>query len=287
MARDYQDNYRRGDYRSHDRDRSHQEEGGFFGRIGEKISNTWERMTGGEDEYSQRGSGHYPYSGEHDRGGYRTSSYSPDNSGSQGSRYGQSQLGRYSPQRSEGSNYTGMSQSGQGGSAGGYSGRMSDYGNFSQQRGQSQEGYGGSQDYGNASQGSSYGRSGSLYGAGSSKSEYGASERSGYGSSQPDYGSSSGYGDSSGYGRSSMGFPRGSDYGRGGSGSMGGGYFGSGAGPWSGGPYSNTGSAGYRAGGSQHRDFDSGYSSSDYDYSRREQMHRGQQDQDYGNEWGR
>ncbi|MBF8965558.1 hypothetical protein I0P70_20070 [Pontibacter sp. FD36] len=286
MARDYQDDYGRGSYRSHDRDRSQHEEGGFFNRIGEKISHAWERIAGDEDdrgERQQRGSTHHPYSGEFDRGGYRSSGYGSGTSGSQGQRYGQSQMGRYSPQRSQGSSY----RSGQSESSSGYSGRMSDYGS--------------------SSQGSSYGRTGSPYGAGSSGGEYGASEHTGYGSSQRDYGSSSGYGESSGgYGRSSMGFPRGSDYGSGGSGSMGGGYFGSGAGPWSGGPYGDTGNVGYRSRSGSQRDSvqgfqgrnssmgstggygsSEGYSRSDYDYSRREQRRRGQSDQNFGSDWDR
>lgn len=297
MARNHQDDYRRESYRSQD-----DEEGGFFGRVGDKISNAWERMTGDEDTYRHSSTAHYPYSGEHDRGGYRSSPYGSGTweSREQGNRYGESHLGRYSPQRSEGSNYRETSRSGQGWSSG-YSGRMSDYGSSPEQRGQSRGGSG----YGGSSQGSGYGGSGSHYGAGSSGSEYGASGHTSYGSSQRDYGSTAGYGDSSaGYGRSSMGFPRGSDYGSGGSGSMGGGYFGSGAGPWSGGPYGDTGTAGYRAGSGSQRDHSrssgqstqgatgsmgstGGYSSSDYDYSRREQSRRGQPDQSFGSDWDR
>lgn len=294
MARDYQDDYGSGDYRSL------QENQGFFDRIGDKISNAWERIRGDEDDQRPSRSAHYPYSGESDRGGYRSSAYGSGNSGSheQDTRYGQSQMGRYSPQRSEGSRYGGTYRSGQDWSSSGYSGRMSDYGSSSRQHGQSQGGggYGSSQGYGHtSSQGSGYGQSGSPYGAGASGGEYGASGQANYGSTQRDYGSSSGYG------RSSMGFPRGSDYGSGGSGSMGGGYFGSGAGPWSGGPYGETGTAGYKAdsgsqrgiggssglsqqGRSGHMGSAGGYSSSDYDYSRREQWRRGHPDQSHGSD---
>jgi hypothetical protein len=263
MAGDYPENYGRNNFRPHnDSDRSHHEEEGFFDRIGNKLHQGWDRMTGEADE-RRGGSGNAPYgtgaSGDYSRGS-RYGGGAGQSGG--GSGYGESQMGRYIPQRASGGGYgeSGPYRSDRNSSTG-YSARMSDY------RGASQRGNheGGERPYG--ASGQAYGAYGDPYNSGSSR---------GYGDAA-DQGAPSG-----GYGRSSMGFPRGSDYGSGGSGSMGGGYFGSGAGPWSGGPYSDTGSGGYTQQRNQDRTSDS-----DYQYSRREQRRRGESDQGYGSPYDR
>ncbi|WP_187264134.1 hypothetical protein [Pontibacter beigongshangensis] len=218
MARDYQRNYNEGDYGSHnsqygsgrgERER-HEEEKGFFGRIGDKISNAWERIAGDDDENQHDQSGNRSYgrsdARDYDRGGYEASS------GSAG--YGSSQRS-HSPSTDYSSGYTGLYNREASGAGygitgqtawGGYGGKSSNAGNY--QPGNSNNrrdsGYGRhfmDSDYGSSAGRGSEGRSG--YGSGSMSGYSGA----GFGGSN--YSSRGGFGGSSAYGSMSGGYSSG------------------------------------------------------------------------------